>query len=194
MPVIVVSLMELSLTLILCMTCYFTRVKVDETGSSLSETLDFISICILPYRRHWHCHSSATWLLTIDVSWNWEHIWCISMYILTRSMTAMLIGQYLQASELCAVGSILGLVQSVGGAGLVKVHQLRDPEFKPSLPLPEVKRASTGLAAYMGIVANLRYQAVSGADRYLSYTFLRSLALHLAGFAAKIVYVKLDYL
>ena len=73
---------------------------------------------------------------------------------------------FTQAGELCAVGSLLGLAQSLGGAGLVKLHQMRDPHFQPTLPLPEVQRASTGLAAYMGIVANTRYQLVSGADRY----------------------------
>ena len=71
----------------------------------------------------------------------------------------------MQAAELCAVGSLLGLAQSLGGTGLVKLHQLRDPSFQPTAPLPDMKRASTGLAAYMGLVANIRYQLVSGADR-----------------------------
>ena len=72
----------------------------------------------------------------------------------------------LQAGELCAVGSMAGAAQSLLGAGLVRLHQMKDPEFKPSLPVPELKRSSGGLAAYMSLVANLRYQIVSGVDRF----------------------------
>lgn len=63
------------------------------------------------------------------------------------------------------MGSITGATQSLGGSALVKLHQLRDPEFKPTLPVPELKRASGGNAAYMGSLANCRYQIVSGIDR-----------------------------
>lgn len=71
----------------------------------------------------------------------------------------------MQAAELCAVGSVTGATQSVGGAALVKLHQLRDPDFRPALPVPELSRASAGTAAYMGSLANCRYQIVSGIDR-----------------------------
>ena len=63
------------------------------------------------------------------------------------------------------MGSLTGATQSVGGSALVKLHQLRDPNFQPSLPIPELKRASGGTAAYMGSLANCRYQIVSGIDR-----------------------------
>lgn len=72
---------------------------------------------------------------------------------------------FLQAAELCAVGSLTGATQSLGGNALVRLHQLRDPQFEPSLPVPELKRASGGTAAYMGSLANCRYQLVSGIDR-----------------------------
>jgi hypothetical protein len=77
-----------------------------------------------------------------------------------------LIFSLLQAAELCAVGSITGATQSLGASALVKVHQIRDPSFQPSLPVPEFCRATGGGAAYMGSIQNMRYQFVSGIDRY----------------------------
>lgn len=71
----------------------------------------------------------------------------------------------LQAGEMCAVGSLTGAAQSLGGRGLVKLHQIKDKDFKPSLAVPNLKRSSGGLAAYLGTVANARYQLVGGLDR-----------------------------
>ena len=63
------------------------------------------------------------------------------------------------------MGTLTGATQSLGASALVKLHQLRDPEFRPSLPVPEFGRATGGAAAYMGSIQNLRYQLVSGMDR-----------------------------
>lgn len=71
-----------------------------------------------------------------------------------------------QAAELCAVGSIAGAAQSLGGHALVKVHQIKDKSFQPSLAVPELKRSSGGLAAYMGTLAHARYQLLGGLDRF----------------------------
>lgn len=65
-----------------------------------------------------------------------------------------------------------GAVQSLGGSGLTKLRRTKDPEFSPTLAVPELKRSSGGLAAYMGTIANLRYQAVGGLDRCDTLRFL----------------------
>lgn len=86
---------------------------------------------------------------------------------------------FTKAAELCAVGSLTGASQSLGGSALVKLHQLRDPAFQPSLQIPELKRASGGNAAYMGSLANCRYQVVSGIDRLL-FDRMKLLPIYLA--------------
>lgn len=66
------------------------------------------------------------------------------------------------------MGTLTGATQSLGASALVKVHQLKDPSFQPSLPVPEFGRATGGGAAYMGSIQNVRYQLVSGMDRYVN--------------------------
>lgn len=49
----------------------------------------------------------------------------------------------------------------------VKLRRLRDPEFAPSVAIPNLRTSATGLALSMGVFSNARYQITGGIDRYL---------------------------
>jgi hypothetical protein len=74
---------------------------------------------------------------------------------------------FAKAAELGGIGYLAGAAQSLGGNGLVRLRQMRDPEFRPAVPVASFQRSSLGMAASMAVFANGRYQAVSGMDRYL---------------------------
>lgn len=73
-----------------------------------------------------------------------------------------------KAAELSAVGLLTGAGTSLLSQAAVALRRKYvDPNFEPSVPVPEVARSSAGLAAFFAISANTRYQLIGGMDRYL---------------------------
>lgn len=70
-----------------------------------------------------------------------------------------------KSAELCAVGSIAGAAMSSLSQLAVGLRRKRDPEFTPSVPVPDLRQSTAGMGLYMALSGNLRYQAVSGIDR-----------------------------
>lgn len=75
---------------------------------------------------------------------------------------------FVKSAELAVVGALSGLAMSVLGSAEVRLRQLQDPGFQPSVDIPSPQRSAGGLALSMGLSSNLRYQLVSGLDRILS--------------------------
>jgi len=83
------------------------------------------------------------------------------------SRTARVGGFFASMAQLGAVGAVTGGATAVLSAAAVKLHQKADPEYQPSVPVPDAARSAGGLAAFFGINANTRYQLLGGMDRYL---------------------------
>lgn len=74
---------------------------------------------------------------------------------------------FTKAGELALIGGIAGGASSLLSRGAAALHRRADPSYEPSLPAPSPARAATGLAAFMALSSNARYQVVAGVDRYL---------------------------
>jgi hypothetical protein len=74
---------------------------------------------------------------------------------------------FTKSAELCGVGMLAGAAQSALAQAAVAVRRRSDPDFTPSMPVPDVRQSALGFAAAQGIFGNLRYQMVAGIDRYL---------------------------
>ncbi|GFR46673.1 hypothetical protein Agub_g8288 [Astrephomene gubernaculifera] len=73
-----------------------------------------------------------------------------------------------KAAELSAVGLLTGAGTSLLSSAAVALRRkYADPDFEPSVPVPDVARSSAGLAAFFSLAANTRYQLLGGMDRYL---------------------------
>lgn len=73
-----------------------------------------------------------------------------------------------KAAELSALGAITGGLFHGINKGLVALHQKRDEDFQPSIPVPDLKSSMLGMGAYLGLSCNLRYQLIGGADRWMT--------------------------
>lgn len=71
-----------------------------------------------------------------------------------------------KAAELCTVGTLAGVSMSGLSSAAVALRRRSDPNFQPSVPIPDMRRSAGGLALSMGLFANLRYQMIGGIDRY----------------------------
>jgi hypothetical protein len=76
-------------------------------------------------------------------------------------------GFFATMAQLSAVGCLAGGATTLASQAAVALRQRNDPEFAPSVPVPELARASGGLAAFFAVNANTRYQLLGGMDRYL---------------------------
>lgn len=83
-----------------------------------------------------------------------------------------------KAAELSAVGMLAGAANSGLQQALVAAHVARDPNFKPSLPVPDMQNGALTMGAYMGLVSNVRYQLIGGLDRWM-HQYLNSLSVAL---------------
>lgn len=79
---------------------------------------------------------------------------------------ARVAGLFAKAAELCGVGMLAGGAMSGLQTAAVKVRQISNPEWQPSVPVPEFWRSACGMAASLGVASNLRYQLIAGADRW----------------------------
>lgn len=70
-----------------------------------------------------------------------------------------------KSAELCAVGSIAGAAMSGLSQLAVGLRRKQNPDFTPSVPIPDLRQSTAGMGLYMALSGNLRYQAVSGIDR-----------------------------
>ncbi len=69
--------------------------------------------------------------------------------------------------ELAAVGALSGAAMSVLGGAAVALRRRTDSSFQPSVAPPTLAAGTGGLALFMGISRNVRYQLIAGLDRYL---------------------------
>lgn len=74
---------------------------------------------------------------------------------------------FTKSAELCGVGMLAGAAQSSLAQAAVAIRRKSNPNFQPSMPVPSVQQSALGFAAAQGIFGNVRYQMVSGIDRYL---------------------------
>ncbi|GIL62854.1 hypothetical protein Vafri_17075 [Volvox africanus] len=73
-----------------------------------------------------------------------------------------------KAAELSAVGLLTGAGTSLLSSAVVALRRKYvDPNFEPTIPVPDVARSSAGLAAFFALSANTRYQLIGGMDRYM---------------------------
>ena len=75
---------------------------------------------------------------------------------------------FVKSAEMALVGALSGVAMSILGSAAVRLRQMRNPAFQPSVDIPPLQRSATGMALSMGLFSNVRYQAVSGIDRMLS--------------------------
>lgn len=71
---------------------------------------------------------------------------------------------FAKCGELAAMGAIAGAATSALSRA---ASASKGPAFEPSVPLLGVGRSAAGMAAFFGLHAHLRYQALGGIDRYL---------------------------
>jgi hypothetical protein len=81
-------------------------------------------------------------------------------------------------AQLAAVGALTGAATSALSAGAVAMHKRADPSYEPSSAVPDAAASAGGLAAFMAINANLRYQLIGGLDRWL---YARAAAMSVYG-------------
>jgi hypothetical protein len=74
---------------------------------------------------------------------------------------------FAKIGELAAVGAVAGGAMSVLGGASTALRRRADPSYQPSVPPPALARSAGGLAAFMGVSSNTRYQLVAGMDTYL---------------------------
>lgn len=63
-----------------------------------------------------------------------------------------------KAAELSMVGVISGGLMSVGQSTATAIRRRSNPEWQPAVRTPELRSSALGMAASMGIFANMRYQ------------------------------------
>ncbi|KAI8464544.1 MAG: hypothetical protein J3K34DRAFT_474210 [Monoraphidium minutum] len=76
-------------------------------------------------------------------------------------------GFFASMAQLSAVGAAAGAATTGLSSLAVAARRRADPSFEPSVPVPELGRASGGLGAFFAVNANARYQLLGGMDRYL---------------------------
>lgn len=69
--------------------------------------------------------------------------------------------------QLAGVGAVAGGCMSLLGGASTKLRQRADPSYQPSVAPPQLAAGAGGLAAFMGVSSNVRYQLVAGMDTYL---------------------------
>ncbi|GAX80601.1 hypothetical protein CEUSTIGMA_g8036.t1 [Chlamydomonas eustigma] len=76
---------------------------------------------------------------------------------------------FTKMAELSAVGAVTGTVTALASTVAVEARRRlgNDPQFQPSVSVPDIGRSSGGLAAFFALNANVRYQLIGGLDRYL---------------------------
>ena len=74
---------------------------------------------------------------------------------------------FAKIGELAAVGAVAGGAMSALGGASTALRRRADPSYQPSVPPPTLARSAGGLAAFMGVSSNTRYQLVAGMDTYL---------------------------
>jgi len=87
-------------------------------------------------------------------------------------------GFFASTARLALVGAAAGGATSALSAAAVSLHQRSDASYAPSSPPPAVAASAGGLAAFMALNANLRYQLIGGVDRWL---FARAAAISVYG-------------
>lgn len=70
-------------------------------------------------------------------------------------------GFFAKMAELSAVGVMTGTVTSLLSSAAVAIHKRNDPEWEPSVAVPDMARSSGGLAAFFALNANVRCVARS---------------------------------
>lgn len=76
-------------------------------------------------------------------------------------------GFFASMAQLSAVGAAAGAATSAASSLAIAAHRRTDPTWEPSVPVPDISRASGGLGAFFALNANVRYQLLGGLDRYL---------------------------
>lgn len=85
----------------------------------------------------------------------------------TFSKQARLGGFAARMAELSAVGVLTGTATSLSSQAAVALHRRSNPEYQPSVAVPNIGRSSGGMGAFFALNANVRYQLLGGLDRYL---------------------------
>lgn len=84
------------------------------------------------------------------------------------STNSRVMSLFVKTAELCGVGMLAGSAQSALSQAAIAVRRAtKEPDFKPSVPVPSMQQSALGMAASLGIFANFRYQIIAGFDRYL---------------------------
>eukprot|EP00197_Chlamydomonas_leiostraca_P002373 CAMPEP_0202858132 /NCGR_PEP_ID=MMETSP1391-20130828/788_1 /ASSEMBLY_ACC=CAM_ASM_000867 /TAXON_ID=1034604 /ORGANISM="Chlamydomonas leiostraca, Strain SAG 11-49" /LENGTH=566 /DNA_ID=CAMNT_0049537017 /DNA_START=145 /DNA_END=1845 /DNA_ORIENTATION=+ len=76
-------------------------------------------------------------------------------------------GFFAKMAELSGVGLLTGTATSLLSSAAVAIRKKSNPEWEPSVAVPSLQRSSGGLAAYLALNANVRYQLIGGLDRIL---------------------------
>lgn len=69
--------------------------------------------------------------------------------------------------QLAAVGAISGAAMSLLGGASTALRRRSDPSYQPSVAPPKLAAGAGGLAAFMGVSSNVRYQLVAGELRLI---------------------------
>lgn len=149
-----------------------------QRGDRFSKELDFVAINTLCLAA---ANASLVWMVSPNRSFGAPHKFPFQSYLHglpnnvfdmsgpQRSYTTSTraVGFFAKVGELSAVGTLAGASMAGLSQLALRLRQKYEPGFQPSVRIPSVRQSAGGLAVSMGIFSNLRYQLISGVDRYL---------------------------
>lgn len=148
-----------------------------QRGERFTKELDLVAINTLSLQA---ANLALVWMVSpsrsygVPHKYDWQrmlhelpaNVFDASSPMRQYTMNARAAGFFAKAAELCGVGMLTGAAMSGLQTAAVSVRRAADPEWQPSVPVPEFWRSACGMAASLGLASNLRYQLIAGADRW----------------------------
>lgn len=152
--------------------------ELQQRGERFSKELDFVAVNTLAAGAS---AAALVWLTAPNRSYGavhkmpWQNmlhnmpnnLFDASTPLRTYSNSNRAAGLLVKTAELAAAGSITGAAQWGLSQLALMARRRSNPNFQPAVTIPSLQASSGGLATYMALWANARFQLVSGADRYM---------------------------
>lgn len=153
--------------------------EVRHRGDKLKEEWDLALVNVLAQAACcgavvWATAPSRTYGTTARFEWQMalqklpNHVFDKSYPLREFSLRSRAGGLLYKAAQLSLVGVGVGAAAGAASAGLVRLKKQRDPRSQPSVSVPSVATSALGYGAFLGLSGNLRYQLLSGADRWMA--------------------------
>lgn len=121
----------------------------------------------------WATAPSRTYGTTARFEWQMalqklpNHVFDKSYPLREFSLQSRVGGFFYKAAQLSLVGVGVGAAAGAAQNGLLQLRKRRDPKATTSVTVPSVTTSALGYGAFLGLSGNLRYQLLSGADRWM---------------------------